>query len=181
MSDANLEKERIKTFEADYGMEELSLLASHFCVPLLKFCPLTGVDGTTEITADNLEAHMQADWRTFKADIFNGNMNKEHALSLKFSDYWGAVELRYSERYPFLLVLIVLVMCLPIGTAECERIFSYMNRLKDPVHNRRNNSTLRNLIMILCNGPQTIEAFDHDIDRFIDHWESEFERRPNFS
>ena len=106
--------------------------------------------------------------------------NRNQAVITKFADYWAKIESHYKERYPFLLVLITLIMCLPIGTAECERIFSYMNRLKDQVHNRRGNSTLRNLIMILCNGPKSLLEFEQDIDRFIDHWEAQVDRRHNF-
>ena len=67
------------------------------------------------------------------------------------------------------------------GTAECERIFSLMNRLKDPVHNRRGNDTLRDWIMVLCNGPGSLADFEKRIDSFVDFWESLAQRRPNLN
>ena len=172
-------RENIATFKAEYGKEQLSLLASHFSVPLLAVCPKHAVDGETEVTAANLEAQLQSDWLTFKSDLYSGQLNQEQAMNTKFAAYWSQIELHYSPRYPFLIVLIMLTLCLPIGTAECERIFSLMNRLKDAVHNRRSNSTLRDWIMVLCNGPKSLGEFETAIDRFIDSWESTADRRPN--
>jgi hypothetical protein len=148
-------------------------------VPLLAVSPKFAVDGATAANSENLDALLQRDWLSFKTDLYSGELNRTTAKTTKFFDYWSYIECHYKDRYPFLLTLILPILCLPIGTAECERIFSFMNRLKDQSHNRRSNATLRDLIMILCNGPKSLSDFEPQLDKFIDFWESLVERRHN--
>jgi len=69
-------------------------------------------------------------------------------------------------------VKVVLIIALvSIGSAECERILSLMNRLKTDLKNRMKNGLLNNLITVNRLGPSLPVLTDEDIDAMIEHWE----------
>ena len=83
---------------------------------------------------------------------------------------WGKPR-PYQGRYPWLLWIVLVIRLVPIGSAECERMFSLMNRLKTDLRNRMKNSTLNDLMTVNRLAPETLS--DDELDELIDFWEAE--------
>ena len=60
---------------------------------------------------------------------------------------------------PNILDLIDLVLTIPASSAECERGFSHVKRIKSTERNRLDESSLSDLLTIKLEGP-TIEMFN---------------------
>ena len=60
------------------------------------------------------------------------------------------------ELFPFILKLLVRALVLPVCTADCERCFSTMKRIKTDLRNRMNTATLDKLLRIRIEGPDLI-------------------------
>ena len=69
--------------------------------------------------------------------------------------------------YPCLSKLACVALILPISTAECERSFSAMKRVKTELCNRLITTTLDHLLCISMSGP---DLKDYDFDRAVDEW-----------
>ena len=67
--------------------------------------------------------------------------------------------------------VVLIIALVPIGSAECERMFSLMNRLKTDLRNRMKNGLLNNLMTVNRLGPSLPVLTDEDIDAMIEHWE----------
>ena len=70
-------------------------------------------------------------------------------------------------RFQNILVLVDLMLTLSPSTAECERQFSSMNRVKTALRNRLSNDSLQALMKINCDGPS---ADDFDPEEAITKW-----------
>ena len=77
--------------------------------------------------------------------------------------------------FPILSKLLVRGLILPIATADCERGFSAMNRIKTTPRNRLKTTTLENLMFISIEGPNDPDKFD--FSRAADKWGSMHNRR----
>ena len=60
------------------------------------------------------------------------------------------------ELFPFISKLLVRALVLPVCTADCERCFSTMKRIKTDLRNRMNTATLDKLLHIRIEGPDLI-------------------------
>ena len=78
---------------------------------------------------------MLQEWKHFKGDVVRGYIGIEKVKSESFSEFWSFVSRHYRVRYPWLVMLLLIVRLLPIGSADCERMFSLMNRLKTDLRN----------------------------------------------
>ena len=67
--------------------------------------------------------------------------------------------------------VVLIIALVPIGSAECERMFSLMNRLKTDLRNRMKNGLLNNLMTVNRLGPSLPVLTDEDIDAMTGHWE----------
>ena len=79
-----------------------------------------------------------------------------------------------AAMYPCLSKLACIALILPISTAECERSFSAMKRVKTELHNRLITTTLDHLLRISISGP---DLKDYDFDRAVDEWDAMRNRR----
>ena len=97
-----------------------------------------------------------------------------HKLWLEFSTYQSFVERLpqativsameamqggMTAAYPLISDILARISTLPGSSAEAERVFSTMKRIKSPLRNRLNTSTLDNLIRISMVGPE-LEDWD---------------------
>ena len=70
-------------------------------------------------------------------------------------------------RFKNILVLVDFMLTLSPSTAECERQFSSMNRIKPALRNRLSNDSLQALMKINCDGPSDN---DFDPEEAINKW-----------
>ena len=63
--------------------------------------------------------------------------------------------------YPYFVKLAQVCLTLPISTADCERAFSTMRRIKSRLRSEMNNNTLNHCMRISIEGPQ-LQDFDFD-------------------
>ena len=71
------------------------------------------------------------------------------------------------KLFPVLSQLVARGLILPIATADCERAFSAMNRIKTTPRNRLKTSTLEQLMMISIEGPS---ADEFDFSMAAEKW-----------
>ena len=64
------------------------------------------------------------------ADLVRGGIWIERSKSSSHSEVRRFIGMHYQERFPWFLRLVLIILLVPIGSAECERMFSLMNRLK---------------------------------------------------
>ena len=139
-----------------YGVTELDCLMDHYS------------SGPLELD----RSVTQEEWKEFKSFICNSNDLKNSSVKelAKFL-------LCSSERqqiFPSLSKLLVRALILPIATANCERAFSAMNRIKSGPRNRLKTSTPEQLLFISIEGPSH-ENFD--FSRAADKWRNLHNRR----
>ena len=80
--------------------------------------------------------------------------------------------------YPLISDILAQIAVLPASSAEVERVFSAMKRIKTPVRNRLKTGTLDHLLRILIEGPEVrdwdplpaLKSGNHEeIDKFKSH------------
>ena len=71
------------------------------------------------------------------------------------------------DMYPQLTKLATIGALIPVSTAECERAFSSLNRIKTELRNRLKTSTFDFLMRISIEGPPLAEF---DFERAADIW-----------
>ena len=76
--------------------------------------------------------------------------------------------------FPQLTKLASIAAILPVRTAECERAFSAMKRIKTKLRNQMKTSTLDCLMQISIEGP---EIGDFNFEKAADFWERMRNRR----
>ena len=116
---------------------------------------------------------MLQEWKHFKGDVVRGYIGIEKVKSESFSEFWSFVSRHYRVRYPWLVMLLLIVRLLLIGSADCERMFSLMNRLKTDLRNRLTTETLDVLMRVNRLAPSVAEVTNAILDEWIAHWESE--------
>ncbi|XP_078702604.1 zinc finger protein 862-like [Branchiostoma floridae x Branchiostoma belcheri] len=77
---------------------------------------------------------------------------------------------------PNLAKLAAAMAVLPVSTADCERGFSTMKRVKTPLRNRLKEETLNSLLMISVEGPP---AEEFNFNAGCDSWGRMAKRRLN--
>ncbi|KAE8293775.1 hypothetical protein D5F01_LYC06711 [Larimichthys crocea] len=82
----------------------------------------------------------------------------------------------HGDTMPNLAKLAAAMAVLPVSTADCERGFSSMKRVKTSLRNRMKESTLNNLLMISMEGPPAEEFNFHAA---CDSWAGMARRRLN--
>ena len=124
--------------------------------------------------AQTLELAILSDWACLKRDLVSGDIGLDRVKNDSFSEFWKHMREHYKPRYPWFLVLVLIARLVPIGSAECERMFSLMNRLKTDLRNRMNNSRLNDLMTVIRLAPGLDELTDEGLDKWIGVWESGF-------
>lgn len=122
----------------EYGNSATKAIAAHF---------------STTVDSERL----QLEWMRFK-----------HILVSQFSetsahDVMEAMssDSSLSSLYPYLSKIASISLTLPVSTADCERGFSTMNRIKTDQRNRLITTTLDRLIRLSTEGP-SIDTFDYE-------------------
>ena len=103
---------------------------------------------------------MLTEWELFKEDVVSDRIGIEKVKSEKFAEFWSFVSQHYRERYPWLVMLVLIVRLLPIGSADCERMFSLMNRLKTRLRKRLTIDKLDALMRVIRLGPKVADVTD---------------------
>ena len=113
-----------------YGEEEIETLATHF-------------------DYDNDE--LLSEWVQFRELMQSSfsELNLEDVVELVHVPKGEAVK----ESFPKMAKLLAITATLPVGTADCERGFSEMNKTKTDLRNRMKTQTLDQLMRISVEGP----------------------------
>ena len=122
--------------------------------------------------AQNIDLTMlQSEWEKVKNLIYS---NADWEKKLK-STSWKALNRSHGDQLPNVLGLIDLILTISASTAECERGFSGMKRVKSDWRARLNTSTLSDLLLVLLEGP-SIDDFEPL--RACQLWADHCDRRP---
>ena len=107
---------------------------------------------------------LKSEWLDFRIYMFSncGKMSMKGVLtSLATQNNTTSIV------YPNLSKLAQICLVLPIGTADCERGFSTMKRIKTRLRSQMSNMTLNHCMRISMEG----EDFDKfDFDNAVDSW-----------
>jgi phosphotransferase system IIB component len=135
-----------------YGDDQISILAEHFKYVLDE----AGLNATSAET----------EWHGLK-DFVRRKVLAEQGLSLGVSSLWESILQTANEEFRNILGLVEIVLLFPIHTAECERGFSMMKRVKSDWRSRLKPSTLNDLLTVQLSGI-TMRSFVPD--RAIGLW-----------
>ncbi|XP_078581210.1 zinc finger protein 862-like [Branchiostoma floridae x Branchiostoma japonicum] len=108
-------------------------------------------------------------------DVF-ADVLRAHYSGLTTTQVLRKVMKVHGDTMPNLAKLAAAASVIPVSTADCERGFSTMKRVKTPLRNRMNESTLNNLLMISVEGPP---AEEFDFNAACDSWGKMAKRRLN--
>ena len=112
----------------DFGAPEIKLLFSKYKCFYLE----------SDTEADVLEQ-----WEDVKGEITRA----PGLRTLSFHDLWARMLTMWSDEYPLVMRLVVIMLLIPCDTSECERVFSLMNDLKTAERSRLGQTNLRNLMI----------------------------------
>jgi hypothetical protein len=106
------------------------------------------------------------EWESFSV------MLADHYTTVKTEEVLASEKLK--DVYPQLACFASLGLTIPFSTADCERAFSSMNRVKTPLRNRLKTSTLDSLLRISIECP---DLEDFNFDQALSTWTSTRNRR----
>ena len=93
---------------------------------------------------------LPSEWEGVKSLMYS-NVDWEDKLK---NTTWKALNRSHADQFPNLFGLVDLILTIPASTAECERGFSAMKRVKSELRTRLNTSTLTAFkIVMLEEGP----------------------------
>jgi len=161
----------VEAFMESFGVEQMRRLTEHYSALFL------GKNSSSEeagrpASAGSLEVIMQQEWKCFKAGLVRGDIGIGTVEPSSHFEFWRFMRMHYQKRCPLFLRLVLIILLVPIGSAECERIFSQMNRLKTDVRSRMKNGVLIHLLTVNRLAPITLS--DEGPDKLIAFWKSEF-------
>ena len=137
------------------------MLAGHYADLILR-----KEGGADTCDAQTPELAILSDWACLKRDSVKGDIGLHRVKNDSFSEFWKHMREHYKPRYPWFLVLVLIALLMPIGSAECQRMHSLMNR------NRMSNDHLNDLMTIIRLAPGLDESTDEELDKWIGVWES---------
>ena len=112
------------------------------------------------------EDGLRAEWEIFR--VLMKQTYPNHTLHQMQQLLAGSSTLK--SLYPNLSTSASIALILPVSTADCERAFSTMKRVKTELQNRMSTKTLNQLLQILqihIEGPK-LEEFN--FDKAVDTW-----------
>ena len=139
-----------------YGLSDLDCLLEHYTSSPLEL-------DSTDVCGE---------WKEFKIFMSTSTEVKNGSIKDLAKFLLSTPERRL--LFPALSKLLIRGLVLPIATADCERGFSAMNRIKTVPRNRLKTSTLEQLMYISIEGP-TADKFD--FDKAADKWGGLHQRR----
>ena len=81
-------------------------------------------------------------WKELKVEVISA----PGLFNMKFGDLWPRMLTHFTEKYSFVLRLVVFMLLMPLDTSICERIFSLMNNIKTSDRSRLGQCNVRNLM-----------------------------------
>ena len=99
--------------------------------------------------------HICYEWSLLKFKIYDEKFCIDSLKALS----WADINRKYRTELPNLLILIDLVLTLPASSAECERGFSGMKRIKSSERSSLGQQSLDDLLMIYMNS-KSVSQFD---------------------
>ena len=146
-----------QTLLQEFGRESLQILTDH---------SLPVVIDADEVTAE---------WEVFK----NSPVCNDSSIPIKSMEpcqvMTTLVETEYfSALFPTLCKLCLIALLIPASTADCERDFSSLKRIKIPLRNCLSNTIINQLLFISAEGP-ALGKFD--FDAACNLWASKRNRR----
>ena len=151
-----LDPSKLPTDLTYYGNDKIALIGGKYCV---------GDD--SDFTMEDLSS----EWESFKHLLSDKYRQESMQFVLKQLATSGCT---VAAMYPCLSQLASIALVLPISTAECERCFSAMKRVKTELRNRLTTSSLDQLLRISICGP---DLKDYDFDQAVDEWGAMRNRR----
>lgn len=82
------------------------------------------------------------------------------------------------DIFPNLYKLAAIALVIPVSSADCERGFSTLKRVKTKLRNRLSNRILNHLLTVSIEGPR---RQDFDFQRAADIWAAQKSRKVNVS
>ena len=117
----------------DFGDTSVVELITHFSIPLR--------NATVELE------EIRNEWILLKCKIYDKNFELDNWKNLS----WARINIMWSTELPNLLKLVDLILSISSSTAECERGFSAMKRIKSSERSLLKLKTLDDLMMIHMN------------------------------
>ena len=116
-----------------------------------------------QLMADIDDEAVDSEWETMK-QLLRSNYRRFTIASVVDT---VLTDSSIQAMFPQMHKLIAILAILPISTAECERAFSTMNRIKTDLQNRIKTPTLEGLMHISITGPP---LQDVDFSEAADIW-----------
>ena len=137
-----------------YGDDEIATVSAHFTVTVVN------------------ETLFQ-EWSCFKHLL----LAEFKEMSIEETMSTLSAHSSFSSLYPTLSKLASIALIIPVSTADCERGFSTINRIKTDSRNRLKTETLDKLIRLSVEGPE-LDQFD--FEQAASLWASKSKRRITF-
>ena len=120
---------------------------------------------------------LKTEWQTLK----NSMVSEENHLPVRnydASDVMNSVVKNkdFKSIFPNLFKISLIGLLIPASTADCERGFSALKRIKTPLRNWLNSVVTNNLLMLAIEGP---EGKEFDFSLAVDVWGRAKNRRIN--
>lgn len=125
------------------------------------------------ISFEDFPIHFQEEWQAVKSVVYSQQYPCDNTSKL-----WQILAEYHREQIPSLIKLATLALTHPIHTADCERSFSYRNRITTPIRNRISSEHCQQLMNIMINGP---DLNDFDFNEALDVWIKSKSRIPFFN
>ena len=141
-----------------FGEQSLHKLSSHY----------------TSVVDDK---KLSSEWNIFKnMAISEASPLDVHTMGAKCVMETIVANERLSELFPNIAKIALAALLIPASTADCERGFSTLKRIKTSLRNRLNNATSSELLFISIKGPA---LNDFNFDEACTLWGSKRNRRIN--
>lgn len=144
----------------EFGFEYLVVLTEHFSLLL---------DGNDKVNSE---------WNVFKHSTVADNALKIRSMSPHQMMIALTETDSLSTLFPNMFKLALIGLLIPASTADCERGFSALKRIKTPLRNRLSNKIINRLLFIAIEGKAMEE---YDFDAACDMWGAKRNRRISVS
>ena len=97
---------------------------------------------------------LHSDWKAWRSSVLHG-LSKDAVEKLTAHDMMRKLVQNdgLSSLYPTLSLVAAIGLVIPMTTVNCERGFSAVGRIKSKLRTRLTESSLENLLFIVCDDP----------------------------
>ena len=139
-----------------YGLEHLETLANHFTPTIVDLDPL------------------KVEWELFKNSAGASDSLPLHTMTAQEVMALLVEKEDLADIFPNLFHIALIGLLTPTSTADCERGFSALKRIKTSLRNRLSNAITVHLMFIAIEGPPLA---NFDVDAACSAWASKRNRR----